>query len=79
MAFQRMLLDEEKQQQKRDIISVSMSNDDMVWLVDGKKLLGLQNNSTALKTLAVIGKNVIQNTFNHEILNLLFKKNGKNF
>lgn len=56
-------LDEEKQGDKRETFTVSINKDERLWLNDGKKILNIGMDGTALKILARAGLNVLLATF----------------
>lgn len=71
--FVNYTLDENKKPYK-DVITVRLNQDERAWLEELKEDLNLKSDSTALKTGALIGKNVLQGTFTRPILRYLFKK-----
>ncbi|MBI2101658.1 hypothetical protein HYT53_03520 [Candidatus Woesearchaeota archaeon] len=69
--FTRTRLEEEKAQNKRQLISVSLNESERKLLDDIKKSLNVPSDSTALKEMAWVGWNVIQHTFSPEVLKWL--------
>lgn len=60
MPFTPMRLDEDKLLDKREIVSVSLNEEERAWLDGIKEDTGIKMDSTALKICAKIGANVIQ-------------------
>lgn len=73
MAWQTRRLEEEKLNDKRVIISVSINQEERQWLNELKETFNITNDSKALKLSALLGKNVIQTMFGGKNFKHLFK------
>lgn len=72
--FARTRLDEEREQDEGMVISVRLNDEEWAMLKEGMEILDIPADSRALKVLARIGWNVIQNTLGRETATFLFKK-----
>lgn len=73
-AFTSKRLEEERAEDKRTVIPVSLNEDEWRQMEDAMRWLDTTQRSTALKFLVDVGYNVLQQTFGRERLNWLFKK-----
>lgn len=74
MAWNRTRLEEEKEKDKREIISVSLNKEERQLLDGVKVLLNLKNDSRAMKVCLIIASNVIHNFLGDRLTKYLFKK-----
>jgi hypothetical protein len=58
----------------KDVFSVRLNKEERLWLNEVKEDLNIEQDSKALKFCALIGRNVLQNTFSRPVLKYLFKK-----
>ena len=72
--FQRTRLDEDKEQDTREVITISLNKDERAWLEEIKEDLNIKQDGKAIKTAAFIGRNVTQAIFTRKFLAYLFKK-----
>ena len=76
--FQRYKLDEEKEKEKGKLFTVRLNEDEYKQLLEIKKLIQQPKDSTAIKILAEIGANVIQEEINGKILKIVLRNINKN-
>ena len=72
--FERTRLDEEKETDTREVITISLNKEERAWLEEIKEDLNIKQDGKALKQAAFIGKNVTQALFCRKFLAYLFKK-----
>lgn len=77
-AFTRTRLDEERAQDKRKVISVSLSLEELKQLEEDASFLGQEKPSTALKQLAEIGSIVIHTPETRAIIERVFNNDRRN-
>ena len=70
--FRTYTLDEDKK--SKDIFTVRVNKEERELLEQIKEDLNIKSDGKALKIAALIGKNVLHNTFTRPILKYLFKK-----
>ena len=73
--FRVYRLDEEKKNDQRKKLAISLNKQEEAWLEELKQDLNIKSDGTALKTGAFIGKNIIRSTFGKQLCGYLFKKN----
>lgn len=71
--FVNYTLDENKKEYK-DVFTVRVNQEERIILEELKEDLNIKSDSKALKIGALIGRNVLQHTFNRPLLRYLFKK-----
>ena len=76
--FYSTRLEEEREQDKRRVIPVSLNKEEQEWLDVCKQMLEQPKDSTALKLLAEIGKNVLHDKKTGMIIQAIFKNKVKN-
>jgi len=72
--FTPMTLEEDKIFTPEKVFSVRLNQEEALWLNEIKKDLNIKADGKALKLCAIIGKNVLLNTFGKQNLRYLFKK-----
>lgn len=72
--FYRTRLDEDKEKDTREVITISLNKDERAWLDEIKEDLNIKQDGKALKMAAFIGKNVTQALFTRRFLAYLFNK-----
>ena len=61
-------LEEERAEDKRETVNVSINVEERAWLNELKRQFNTPMDSTALKTAAKVGLNVLHGTFGAELL-----------
>lgn len=69
---------EEERSTKKDIFTVRLNDEERAILDDAKKVLEQHKDSTALKTLAVLGYHVIHDTLTGKVVKAIFKNKKNN-
>ena len=72
--FQTYRLEEERAKDKSKVIPVRLNLEELKMLEEIKGLTGKENNSTALKHLAIIGYNVIHSVLGEDFFKALSRK-----
>ena len=69
--FEPKRTEEERSEDKSVVISLRINEEEKALIEKAKKLLDIESDTKALKIMARIGLNVIQNTFSEEIVKYL--------
>ncbi len=72
--FTRTKLDDEREDDKRRVFSVSVNEKEEQMLLELRQMFQVTSDGTALKLAAKVGRNVLHSTFGQENLKHLFKK-----
>jgi hypothetical protein len=76
--FTRVRLDEEREKDKGIQITVWLNEEEQLILSNARRLLHQPKNATALKMLAVIGANILNDPKTRQILEYVWKNLEKN-
>ena len=76
--FVRYKTDEEKEKEKREVITIGLNPTERQWLNENKLIINQLKDGTALKQLAYIGSIVLQDNSTKAIIEALFINKRRN-